>query len=91
MIARCNALKYFEYSGTKVFMNGPFVCKLCVGEETDPMKMNFKSFFHFQQLFALPVSTSAKDFRHTGSLLGLLLAETTKEAKKLLIAVLAEI
>ena len=27
--------EHLEYSGTKVFMNGPIVCKLCVGESGD--------------------------------------------------------
>ena len=52
-----------EYSGTKIFMNGPIVCKLCEGESERSLVM-YCNFFHtFNFIFALPVYYLSEGFK----------------------------
>ena len=67
------ALEHLKSSGTNCFMNGPVVCKLCVGRNRDrnkqiSLKMNFNVFQTSQRFFHWLFTTLAKNSWHAGSL-----------------------
>ena len=67
-ISRRRSLEHLESSGTKVYMNGPVVHKVCEGRnrETEIGEMNyFKTFSDFNGLLMLAIYYLAKDSRHT--------------------------